>query len=50
MKTNHKKCEEIEKLIEDIELRLIELINEYDLLVNKKVFYLKKIKYLFPNF
>tara|TARA_R110002012_G_scaffold237919_2_gene411686 strand:- start:1427 stop:1576 length:150 start_codon:yes stop_codon:yes gene_type:complete len=47
MKTPAQQQKEIDTMLDGIELRLIELVNEYQLLINKKHFWLKKKQIIF---
>tara|TARA_R110001592_G_scaffold91224_2_gene267296 strand:+ start:83 stop:238 length:156 start_codon:yes stop_codon:yes gene_type:complete len=42
MKTIQQQQNELYEILDKIELKLMELVNEYDLLINKKTYYLKK--------
>tara|TARA_R110002072_G_scaffold106_5_gene705 strand:+ start:643 stop:789 length:147 start_codon:yes stop_codon:yes gene_type:complete len=44
MKTIKQEMDELRKILDQLELRLMELITEYDLVINKKQYYLKKLK------
>ena len=46
MKTVHQQQRELWEILDNLELKLMELVNEYDLLINKKTYYLKKVKEL----
>ena len=43
-KTIKQEMDELRKILDQLELRLMELITEYDLVINKKQYYLKKLK------
>ena len=44
MKTIKQEMDELRKILDQLELRLMELITEYDLIINKKQYYLRKLK------
>ena len=46
MKTIKQEMDELRKILDQLEIRLMELINEYDLVINKKHYYLNKLKQL----
>ncbi len=46
MKTVQQQQNELYEILDKLEIKLMELVNEYDLLVNKKTYYMKKINEL----
>lgn len=46
MKTVQQQQNELYEILDKMEIKLMELVNEYDLLINKKTYYLKKLNEL----
>tara|TARA_R110000824_G_scaffold242352_3_gene431047 strand:- start:1546 stop:1692 length:147 start_codon:yes stop_codon:yes gene_type:complete len=46
MKTIKEEIDELREILDQLEIRLMELLNEYELTINKKNYYMKKLKRL----
>lgn len=44
MKTIKEEIDELREILDKLEIRLMELLTEYDLIINKKHYYLNKLK------
>lgn len=46
MKTIQQQQNELYEILDKLEIKLMELVNEYDLQINKKTYYMKKLNEL----